>query len=516
MTASYRFIVVLAALVVFVGGVANAQIVSAQSGNWGDASTWVGGVVPGPTDNVVVDTPYTVKINIADAACNNLTAVGYVFFNDSVNANGLTINGNLVVQTTGRFRSGTSTATSPRVQFITIKGNLTVEGSGSFDMRTGSNPNVSVGRIEFVGSTDSEIWMPSKTYSSSNGEYNSVIINKTGGAKVKVVNGYVFQNNNTSQSADTLIFVSGMIETADTTAWVHLATSSSAVQGGSATSYVKGNLGRGISNGGTPPLTRFFEVGDANGYRPITVRTQAAGGSTGHYVMVRAIAGDANTGSSTFAGGIDKVSAGRYYKVTYNPTAIPTMPIDQVIPTYQAEDGVGTGNWDLRVAYSTNDRGLWTGFGQSVNDTTFTPDNAITPDTLLSAAYINLTNANAAYVALARATGTTTNTLIPTTSVEQIDATPREFALQQNYPNPFNPSTEIRFTMPQTGKATLKVYTLLGQTVATLVNGVREAGTHVATWNGLDASGRAMPSGVYLYRLESGSRVEMRKMVLMK
>jgi flagellar hook assembly protein FlgD len=70
--------------------------------------------------------------------------------------------------------------------------------------------------------------------------------------------------------------------------------------------------------------------------------------------------------------------------------------------------------------------------------------------------------------------------------------------------------------MPQSGKATLKVYSLLGQEVTTLVNGVREAGTHVATWNGLDASGRAMPSGVYLYRLESSSRVEMKKMVLMK
>lgn len=516
MTASYRFIVVLAALVVFVGGIATAQIKSAQSGNWGDASTWVGGVVPGPTDNVVVDTPYTVKVNISNAACNNLTAVGYLFFNDSTNANGLTINGNLVVETTGRFRSGTSTATSPRVQFITIKGNLTVLGAGSFDMRTGSNPNVSVGRIEFAGTTDSEISMPFKTYSSSNGEYNSVVINKTGGAKVKVVNGYVFQNNNTSQSPDTLIFVSGIIETADTTAWVHLATSSGAVQGGSPTSYVDGWLGRAIANTSLPPVTRGFEIGDAIGYRRLTIRTQDVGGSTGHYVLARIYTGNANTGSSSFAGGIDKVSAARYYKLKYFPTATATMPIDLFIPEYQMEDGVGSGNSDLRVAYSTDERATWTGMGQTVNDTTFVPDNAIRPDSLPSGSRVNLTSSNSVYVTIARATGTTTNTLVPTTSVEQIDATPQEWSLQQNYPNPFNPSTEIRFTMPQSGKAALKIFTLLGQEVATLVNGVREAGTHVATWNGLDASGRAMPSGVYLYRLESGSRVEMRKMVMMK
>lgn len=516
MNTSYRFIVVLAALVLLAGGVANAQIKAAATGNWDATATWVGGVVPGASDNVEVDTGFTVTVNVANAVCNDLLVKGYVFMNGATSNNSLTINGNFTLGPLGRFRSAASSPAAPAVQHITIMKNLTVESGGSFDMRVGSNPNVSVGRIIFAGSTNSEIRMPSTVYSSSNGEYNSVIINKTGGANVVVVTGYVYQNNNTSQSPDTLVFISGKVETADTTAWVHLATSNASVQGASATSYVNGNLGRGISNGGVPPLTRSFEVGDANGYRRLTVRTQAAGGSTGHFVMVRSIAGNANTGSSTFAGGIDKVSTVRYYKVTYVPTAIPTMPIDQFIPEYEAEDGVGTGNVDLRVAYSTNARALWTGIGQSVNDTTFVPDKAHRPDTLLSAAYINLTNANAAYVALARATGTTTNTLVATTSVEQIDATPKEWSLQQNYPNPFNPSTEIRFTMPQAGKATLTVYTLLGQAVTKLVDGVREAGTHVATWNGVDASGRALPSGVYLYRLESGSRVEMKKMVLMK
>jgi hypothetical protein len=516
MNASYRFIVLVAALVVIVGGIANAQIKSAQTGNWGDASTWIGGVVPGPADNVQVDTPHVVTVVGNSAVCNDLVVKGYVYMDGTSTDNSLTINGSVTVDSTGRFRSSGITPAALRVQHITVKKNLTVYTGGSFDMRVGSNPNPSVGRIIFAGSTDSEISFPSKTYSSSNGEFNSVIVNKTGGAKVKVVNGYVFQNNNSTTAPDTLVLISGIIETSDTTAWVHLATSNNAVQGASSASYVNGWLGRGISNTGTPPITRNFEIGDANGYRKLTVRTQDVGGTTGHYVLARAYAGNANTGSSTLVGGIDKVSAGRYYKVGYFPTATLTMPIDLFIPEYQAEDGVGPGNWDLRVAYSTDGRATWTGMGQTVNDTTFVPDNAIRPDSLPSGSRVNLTSSTVVYVALARATGTTTNTLVYTTSVEQIDATPQEWSLQQNYPNPFNPSTEIRFTMPQSGKATLKVYSLLGQEVTTLVNGVREAGTHVATWNGLDASGRAMPSGVYLYRLESSSRVEMKKMVLMK
>ena len=519
MNASYRFIVVLAALVLLAGGTSHAQIKAAATGMWNASATWVGGVVPGPTDNVEIDSGFAVTVNVANAACNNVTlnSYGYLFMDETTGDNSLTINGNLVVNASARFRSGGASPTAPRVQHITLMKNLTVATGGSFDMRVGSNPNVTVGRFTFAGSTNSEVRFPSTTYSSSNGEFNSVVINKTGGARVIVAEGYVFQNNNSSNSPDTLVLVSGLVETADTTAWVHLATSSNAVQGGSSASYVFGWLGRGLSNTGTPPITRVFEVGDANGYRPLTVRTQDVGLTTGHYLMAAAVHANANNGSSTFAGGIDKVSAARFYKVSYFPTGNANMPLDLFIPTYEAVDGVAAGNTNLRVAYSTDGRATWTGMGQTVPDTTFTPDNAQRPDSLAPTSRVTLTSTTSVFVALARATGTTENTLEYTgTSVEQISDVPGEWMLEQNFPNPFNPSTEIRFTMPQAGKATLKVYTLLGQTVATLVDGVREAGTHVATWNGKDAAGRSMPSGMYLYRLESGSRVEMKKMVLMK
>lgn len=97
------------------------------------------------------------------------------------------------------------------------------------------------------------------------------------------------------------------------------------------------------------------------------------------------------------------------------------------------------------------------------------------------------------------------------TSVEQ-EGVPRKFELGQNYPNPFNPSTEIRFSVEQTGPAKLTVYNAVGQQVTTLFDAVAEAGTRHAVQ--FTASGLA--SGVYYYRLESGRQHDVKKFVLVK
>lgn len=88
---------------------------------------------------------------------------------------------------------------------------------------------------------------------------------------------------------------------------------------------------------------------------------------------------------------------------------------------------------------------------------------------------------------------------------------PDEYALNQNYPNPFNPTTEIQYGLPEAGHATLTIYNITGQTVATPVNGWAEAGYHTINW---DAS--MLPSGVYLYRLTVGNFAQTRKMMLIK
>ena len=90
-------------------------------------------------------------------------------------------------------------------------------------------------------------------------------------------------------------------------------------------------------------------------------------------------------------------------------------------------------------------------------------------------------------------------------------STPHLFALNQNYPNPFNPSTVIKFSVPKTGKVSLKVYDLLGREVSTLVDGRLVAGQHEAEFN---ATG--MSSGVYYYRLTAGEKAQTKKMLLIK
>jgi len=89
--------------------------------------------------------------------------------------------------------------------------------------------------------------------------------------------------------------------------------------------------------------------------------------------------------------------------------------------------------------------------------------------------------------------------------------TPQKYSLLQNYPNPFNPSTQISYQVPNNSRVSLKVFDLLGREVAVLVNEVKPAGTYTATFNAND-----IPSGVYFYRLRSGSFTETKRLVLLK
>jgi photosystem II stability/assembly factor-like uncharacterized protein len=83
--------------------------------------------------------------------------------------------------------------------------------------------------------------------------------------------------------------------------------------------------------------------------------------------------------------------------------------------------------------------------------------------------------------------------------------------LDQNYPNPFNPTTTISFTLPSKLFVTLKIYDVLGKEVSSLVNEDIPAGTHHRTWNA-----SAMPSGVYFYRLQAGSVLETKRLLLLR
>jgi hypothetical protein len=97
------------------------------------------------------------------------------------------------------------------------------------------------------------------------------------------------------------------------------------------------------------------------------------------------------------------------------------------------------------------------------------------------------------------------------TGVENEISGSYNFTLEQNYPNPFNPTTTIKYTVPETGLVTLKVYDVLGSEVATLVNETMTAGQHTVNFN---AAGLA--SGMYIYKMQAGNFQSVKKMMLMK
>jgi hypothetical protein len=99
---------------------------------------------------------------------------------------------------------------------------------------------------------------------------------------------------------------------------------------------------------------------------------------------------------------------------------------------------------------------------------------------------------------------------------EKNDGSPGLFALAQNFPNPFNSGTKILFSLPAAGHVKLTIYNLVGQQMAALIDGSREAGSYTAAWDGIDDRGRQLASGVYFYRLHTDQWTRTRKLVLLR
>ena len=97
-----------------------------------------------------------------------------------------------------------------------------------------------------------------------------------------------------------------------------------------------------------------------------------------------------------------------------------------------------------------------------------------------------------------------------------LNPVPSEFALRQNHPNPFNPETQIGYQLPLAGEVSITVYNLLGQEVRQLVNDIKAAGFYRVSWNGQDALGRSVGSGIYFYRIKAGQFSQTKMMILLK
>jgi hypothetical protein len=108
---------------------------------------------------------------------------------------------------------------------------------------------------------------------------------------------------------------------------------------------------------------------------------------------------------------------------------------------------------------------------------------------------------------------TTTSTIL---SVDDIISELTNFSLAQNYPNPFNPSTMISYQLPVGGDVTLKIYDILGNEIATLVNEYKPAGRYQIEFNSHSGKVRNLTSGVYFYQIKAGEFIQTKKMILLK
>jgi hypothetical protein len=97
------------------------------------------------------------------------------------------------------------------------------------------------------------------------------------------------------------------------------------------------------------------------------------------------------------------------------------------------------------------------------------------------------------------------------TGIEQLADGIKSYSLSNNYPNPFNPSTKIKYSVPQSSNVAIKVFDILGREVYKLVNDEKPAGYYEIEFNA-----SSLTSGIYFYRLQAGSFVETKKMVLLK
>lgn len=106
----------------------------------------------------------------------------------------------------------------------------------------------------------------------------------------------------------------------------------------------------------------------------------------------------------------------------------------------------------------------------------------------------------------------------PASAVEENELVglPFKYHLHQNTPNPFNPETTIRYEVPTGGLVQLNIYNLGGQKVACLVDQVQMAGSYTITWDGRDNAGQELATGIYLYSLHAGTRIEARRLLLLR
>jgi hypothetical protein len=446
--------------------------------------------------------------------------------------------------------------------------NLTLAGSGAK-----TTTGITVGGVLTMAGTATASAAPiytgsaSLVYAGSALQTTGVELLTTMGRPVTINNSNgVNLNASTTLNAD-LTFTNGIIITGANTLTV---SSGVSVTGAGAGKYVQGNLARHYGSAGT--LT--FDIGTANGYSPVDINATAgtfptttpftvyatqgvpAGVGDPTKTLARSwtltngdvstadltfyyLAGDVNGTESNY--GVARKDAGIWIELggVDDPvnhkipiTGISTfsdwtageagaLPVE--IASFTAKAVANNVNLEWSTVSETNTLGFYV--ERSNKTGSFTAVSSLIAGAGTSTAQHNYSYADNSvgsgtyYYRLHQVDkdgkGTYSNVITVTVtsvlSVGEEEGVPTVFKLQQNYPNPFNPTTDIKFWIKDAAFTTLKVYNSLGQEVASLVNGMMQPGRYVATWYA-----NASPSGVYFYRLQSGSNVSVQRMLMLK
>lgn len=266
-----------------------------------------------------------------------------------------------------------------------------------------------------------------------------------------------------------------------------------------ATGVIGGNVSAiGIS----ATNTNFIYIGTSNGRILTTVDNGANWSTQTGFPYVTDFAVD-NTNDNVCFASFGGTSGTRIMKTinggvnwTNVSTGLPNISMNSVILRTASPRMLFAGS-DFGVFQSTNDGASWVSFNSgfpavSVYDLKYKQPMGV-------------------ILAATHGRGCFTFNLGQMVGIDPNAVIPDNFELKQNYPNPFNPSTKISFALPKEGSVTLKIYDINGKEIASLINGMMNAGTHQVTWN---ASG--ISSGVYFYKIETDGFSDVKKMMLVK
>lgn len=179
------------------------------------------------------------------------------------------------------------------------------------------------------------------------------------------------------------------------------------------------------------------------------------------------------------------------------------------------KDNLGKG---IRGALSVvlNDKGQYAGYAMTDENGQYSVEGLASGTYMLSADMYEYKETAPEYASIsseyvAPVVSFTMETASVSSAPENRTTVPSAYSLKQNYPNPFNPSTTISYSIPNNGLVTLRVYNILGNEVATLINEEKPAGSYSVVFNAAN-----IPSGIYFYTLTSGKYSETKKLVLLK